>query len=630
VFYLWLALLTHLVFSYSLAIRYRIQAGIAQFYALVIWLSSVYIVTLFTRFDLALLCVFLLTTIFICRVLLKQSINSLKFNRQSIYDFIPWLFFVAVLLFSVKSSFRFTHWDEFASWGANLKVFLLEKEYGSASSFNSYMESGLFITYPPVPMLSEAIFSFGGLFQESRAIFGLNILVLSTIYAISCSFFPTKKIYSFLVSFFLISAYFLVGFNLNSLMADGLLGAVFLMGIVIASKMDFSNKQEKLLLLLILFLIPLLKPIGILLVVPIILQIIVALAGLPHKKPKFFLILKELSVFLVIPFLSYISWQIRLQSADVSRYMNDFDNLKSLVSEGQIILKAFVGHMVSSTVPLPGVLSEWDYLIPIDKVSPILVFFTLFLLTLLFTLRALEWRRPLVNAIVVWILGFLVFEAGLFFSYLFFFSKYESNIVAGIDRFNSTYYFAFFGYLTLVIFDRIYIFTKHKIVFATVSVLVLSTLAPQSLINSIGHINNVTIPSTSDDPSNRDNSILRYQVESVVQKLPKDSDVKKTYFIAQDTTGLANYMFDYLLLPRQSNYRCWSIGERYRESDVWTCPGDLAKYLPGFDYLVLFIADDRFWAQNSKFLAKDSYPISRGIYEVQWQNGNFRLVNVGG
>lgn len=627
---LWLVLLTHLLFSHSLAIKYRLQAGIAQFYALVIWLSSVYILTLFIRFDFSLLFVFSSTAIFLCSVFIKQINKSLNFTWQTFFDFIPWLFIVAVLLFSVKSTFRFTHWDEFASWGANLKVFLLEKSYGSSSSFNSYMESGLFITYPPVPMLSEAIFSFGGPFEESRAIFGLSFFVLSTIYAISCIFFPDKKIYSSVVFFFLITAYFLVGFNLNSLMADGLLGAVFLMGIVAAARMDLSNKQEKSLLLLILFLIPLLKPIGILLVVPIILQIFVTTARLPNKKPKFFTILKKSSVFVVIPLISYTSWQIRLLSADVSRKTNEFENLKSLVSEGQIILKAFIGHMMSGTIPLPGVLSEWDYLFPIDRISPILVFFILFLLTLLFTLRTIEWRGPLVNAVVVWGLGFLVFETGLFFSYLFFFSKYESNMVAGIDRFNSTYYFAFLGYLTLVIFNRIYILTKHKIVFATASVFVLSALAPQSLINSIGHINNVTIPSTSDDPSNRDNSLLRSQVESLIQKLPKDSDIKKSYFIAQDTTGLANYMFDYMLLPRQSNYRCWSIGEKYRESDVWTCPGNLAKYLPGFDYLVLFTADDRFWVQNSKFLAKGALPISRGIYEIQWENDNFRLVNVVG
>jgi hypothetical protein len=165
------------------------------------------------------------------------------------------------------------------------------------------------------------------------------------------------------------------------------------------------------------------------------------------------------------------------------------------------------------------------------------------------------------------------------------------------------------------------------LIFAISYVLVFFFSVPQSLINSIGHINNISIPSTIDDPLNRDNAILRQQVESLVVKLPKDYVYKKSYFISQDSTGLANYIFAYLLLPHQSNYGCWSIGEKYKQSDVWTCPGDLASYLPRFDYLVVHFADVKFWSLNSRYLDLGSFPLSRGIYEIRWQNDDFKLVD---
>jgi len=48
----------------------------------------------------------------------------------------------------------------------------------------------------------------------------------------------------------------------------------------------------------------------------------------------------------------------------------------------------------------------------------------------------------------------------------------------------------------------------------------------------------------------------------------------KVYDIWQNTTGIEHDMTRYELFPRRTEYWGWSLGEPYRDSDVWTLNQD--------------------------------------------------------
>lgn len=120
----------------------------------------------------------------------------------------------------------------------------------------------------------------------------------------------------------------------------------------------------------------------------------------------------------------------------------------------------------------------------------------------------------------------------------------------------------------------------------------------------------------------------RSRVEKITGLLPKLKNDDKVYFISQNSIGLEKYIFNYELLPIQSNYSCWSVGDRYDPGDVWTCPGDLPKFLQGYTYLAVFNADARFWVDNRNYFTESGLNQNFSIYKVSYIGGSLKLIQI--
>jgi hypothetical protein len=110
-----------------------------------------------------------------------------------------------------------------------------------------------------------------------------------------------------------------------------------------------------------------------------------------------------------------------------------------------------------------------------------------------------------------------------------------------------------------------------------------------------------------------------------LEHVPKNA---KIYYVHQGSNGYEKYIYSYLVLPRESNWSCPSLGKPLYEGDVWTCDVALPRAIEGYEYLAIGKADSKFWEANSQFLSRGSLPSIRGIYRVSYTSGSLQLAQV--
>jgi hypothetical protein len=101
---------------------------------------------------------------------------------------------------------------------------------------------------------------------------------------------------------------------------------------------------------------------------------------------------------------------------------------------------------------------------------------------------------------------------------------------------------------------------------------------------------------------------LTRRVQRVVPPL------SSTYVIWQGSTGFPFFLAGYELTPRRTNLFCWSVGERYYEQDLWTCPlalEEFSRVLDTFEYVFIGHADDRFWTTYHPLFEEGSSAANR-------------------
>jgi|GEM_PF-1011952 len=565
--------------------------------------------------------------------LLIQKLKSIGWNFAYIVPF-------AVLYNLISADYLFTGWDEFSHWALSIKII-----YESDALYLKDTPM-MYKHYPPIQQLFQYYYlQFGG-WSERNVIFSQGVFVLSALLCVTGILFNKTSLLAILTFATSCVLLYYFGYDFSHIYVDPLLAAVFSSCLIIAINED--KKKGGLLLSLCLPTLVLIKQIG--LILAIVVLVVYAVNSLwrtchqfvrepnPDSRVDF----KKSGLTIVLVFLSVIlsfkSWDWYLLSINSNQSLN-FPSLTQLfqppmlarlgMTVVEFLKRINTGDFLSIGVPLHRF--SWVQLLDMAKsITPLKfswilfneieyssklvnasIVKTSFVLILFSSTAALFYRKgsrinlfALLIIIAIGCVGYLFF---LLLSYLFFFKEVESIALASFERYAATYYLAWLLVAFSVVFssaDRL----KSRLLKAIsiASLFFVFVFAPPQFFRDLRGI--VPPPMLLEARKKVD------ELASLAKTHMKPGD--KAYFIIQNSSGFEKYIFNYSILPFESSWWCWSVGNKYNDGDVWTCDSKLVDLLSGYNVLVIFNADKKFWDDNNYLLDESSVPKPSGLYKI--------------
>jgi len=193
-------------------------------------------------------------------------VNTL-YTRRRLIRFSPAMnktfYIIPFLAFTITipKDFRFTMSDEFPSWAANVKTMFAENSLAGIHSATRTIADGFYQSYPPFQQLFQYLYLKNTSWSESNVQIAQNILTLSLLLGAVAFILHSRPTLIFPTWIGAISFYFLFGFTMSNLLADGLLAVQFAvcLGLAISIKGGF---RDYLLLGLVIGNLVLMKPTG--------------------------------------------------------------------------------------------------------------------------------------------------------------------------------------------------------------------------------------------------------------------------------------------------------------------------------------------------------------------------------
>ena len=548
----------------------------------------------------------------------RKSMSFLQTIRHSYY-LIPFLAFTV----TIPKDFRFTMSDEFPSWAANIKTMFAENSLGGINSATRTIAEGFYQSYPPFQQLFQYLFLKNTSWSESNVQTAQNILALTLLLGSAALILNQDSWLIFPTWIASISLYFLFGFTMSNLLADGLLAAQFAacLGFTISNK---ERVRDFLLLGLLVGNLILIKPTGFILAFCALILGFSVLTGLTEAAEKLNT-WKKLTFLFSLPGITYLSWQFHLRLIQMNPGAESF-NLASLSSEETRVRwnktwasykSNFFGSLHGED-NLAGISSAAPKLVEVLHISLFSIFAILAAthIILALTTKELDKRLALRNAFLIISLA-IFYQVFLLSLYMFFFGEYEGVRSAALVRYSSSFFLA---WAILVI--GLSIKQLSRLRFSTLLIAGITSflliVAPSALAQEVsGRYTDLTkLP---------DRLGVEKLLLPTLEHVPKNA---KIYYVHQGSNGYEKYIYSYLVLPRESNWSCPSLGKPLYEGDVWTCDVALPRAIKGYDYLAIGKADSKFWEVNSQFLSRGSLPSIRGIYRVSYTSGGLQLAQV--
>lgn len=550
--------------------------------------------------------------------------------------FIPLIFYQSL----IAEDFLFTGWDEFSHWALSIKVI-----YESNSLYVNDTPM-TFKHYPPAQQLFQYYYlQFAG-WSERNVILAQGMLLLSSLLCVTGRLFKSTSFLAVATFSASCVVVYYFGYDLSHIYADPLLATVFASCLMLA----ISENRDKgaLLLTLCLPVLVLIKQTGLILALVVLAVYAVnsfwrhchefLVERNPKSRSNFLNTGLYVALVLSSVVLSFKSWNWYLLSINSAQSLN-FPSLTQLFEPpmlgriGMIVVEFLkrinagdflnigsplhrfsldqLWEMAKSIPPLKFswiIFNEVEYSSRLVNASIVKASFVLIVLS---AFSALFYRKgsrinlfALLAIIAIGCAGYLFF---LLLSYLFFFNEIESIALASFERYAATYYLAWFLVIFSVVFssaDRL----KSRLVKSVFigSLFFVFIFAPPQFFRDLRGI----VPPP--------------KLLEARKKVDELAGIAKThmgrgdgaYFIIQNSSGFEKYVFNYSMLPFKSSWWCWSVGNKYHDGDVWTCDSKLVDLLRGYNVLVIFNADAKFWNNNNYLLDELSAPKSSGVYKV--------------
>lgn len=220
---------------------------------------------------------------------------------------------------------------------------------------------------------------------------------------------------------------------------------------------------------------------------------------------------------------------------------------------------------------------------------------TLFLI--LFWRREDRWREA-GAALITFFIGFLIYSAGVLYTYIGRFSTYEARIAASFDRYHNTFLAA---WLLVLLFFSLRGFYENRTWRRTAIIGVLAGLLfGPVIVFSRSYAFHQTLP------WNLHHSVAPIRAElapiaaEIIAKTPPDAGV---FLIVQNSNGFEFRVVGYEIAPRRIPHMLWSFGDPYSERDIWTKPNPTpeqwSKILADFQFIAFVRVDENFINNNA-------------------------------
>ena len=486
------------------------------------------------------------------------------------------------LLFFVTRTEYFSYFnfvDDYSHWGRVTYLYWSKKEF-----LNSH-DPIWFMDYPPGVALLNSFFLGHSNFSVNNAMFVQGLLIIFTIYRLlTISNKGSQKLFYLNVLFY-VSMIFIFGGGLHTLSVDLLLGFIF--GTLIVEYLsanlntgtNIKRTFGKFNFLIPLLFLPLVKQVGLFFS-----GLLILFFGIHTilKKRLFFLI--ALILTSVLTLLIYFSWgevvsasnaprAFNKYSIDVSSILNVFDSTLRTERE-QLTIDNFFR-------------APFDPLLHFHLSPYYWLALTMFFYKFIFYTKNINRLSNFdLKYFTFWLpVGMILYSFFLLLLYLFIWGDYEGPRLASFGRYLSTYSI---GMLISIFFMCQYVnLDTHKKILNVFIILVVLVAIPQ-----IG--NQISFLLKTTGIINKDKMFRRtLNLASFVSSHTSTND--SIYFLKQRSDGTENTIFNYGIMPRNSNRGCWSIGIPYSKGDVWTCNlnrSDIMKELSMYDYIFVDTSDD--------------------------------------
>ncbi|UZX67641.1 hypothetical protein [Yersinia ruckeri] len=542
--------------------------------------------------------------------IIQRKTFDLQFDRKNWLVLIICITPFLVYFISVASDFMFTRWDEFSFWAISLKfIYPFNSLYTAESSVIRFK------AYPPAQQLLQyfVVKTLG--WKESYVIITQIFFILSCLLSTAGQLIKNKLAASIIFVTSITLLYFF-NFNISTIYVDPLLGAYF--SSVLAWCITCNESRKDLIICaLFLFTIVIIKQIGLILACIAIVTYFLVRLNFKDVKSLFKTnIVNTLFLFSSV-ISSYVIWYFYTKSigAGINIIVPSLKQFSSpqLLEKIGVILINFGGKITSH---------DYFKLARHDAGLSLVMIFCIVIL-LFFSAYLLDKKEKSVPSLIIGaslIIGFVIYNAFLLFSYIVIFTDYEGRNLASFYRYSGTYLLAVLLVSICVVVNVVNQKGRFSSIIASVITFLLAlSFVPPTFYNEIKLIQG----------SNHGVEI-RAKVSMLADKIKKDAHGKDVaaYFISQHSTGFEKYVFNYEMMPLKSLWWCWSIGKLYSADDVWTCDKPLMDLTENYQYIAVYKGDQQFWNLARKYLADGSQENLFGVYRIERNNNQFTLVEV--
>ncbi|MDI7205191.1 hypothetical protein [Leptospira santarosai] len=514
----------------------------------------------------------------------------------------PVVFLLSACFFYVKVSYHgsFAIWDEFSHWG------FAAKEMFFQNSFTTVGSALLLKSYPPGTALFQYwLMKFVG-WSEGNAYWAQDLLILSAVVAILERLVWRQWVQILVtlsVAFLLV---FIFGYGLKSLYVDNVLGVLCGASIVSSVRSKTSISVTIARILPTLFILPLVKAVGVMLGIFAAIIIICDQIFKDKSIISFNSLIKKKIIFCTLSILAFLApivssqawgWYAKKSGFNVI-FKTSFSLLqieKSFSSNeaterDKITIdnfkKAIKSYKINPDSVFHGGVSErLGYTLTVRDSFFFLVFLSIG--ALVNESRRRERWRAVIGLLLIFVC-FVVYTFGLLLMYLYSFGDYEGPRLASFDRYMGIIFIVWalvvWGFLFQVISKKR---KYYSYILQSIAFICMLSLSPARAAGFI-FFTPKTLP-------------LRTEIRTLLSNVtPNIGDDKKVYIVWQNTTGLEPWILAYELLPRITSTRSmgWSLGRPYYPGDIWTSDWTLQEWsdrLASYDFLLLASVDSHFW-----------------------------------
>ena len=525
-------------------------------------------------------------------VAIVQAVRSAPKNRAAILLAMLTFTALAAMAWDRLEFGAYTTWDEFSHWGRMAKAL-------SASDVLPTATSGiLFKDYPPGTGLLQ-YFVVHSSFSEGATYFAQALMLVAAVLSLlKWSGWATAPQYCLGLAVGL-ALMEILGLGYATVEADHVVGALFGASLGAYAVNEQSDLPSTLALVPVLFCLPLMKPIAI--VMAFSAAVVIGLDVLRTAEHRSLPWIGVCVLVVAAPVIAHQSWSAWVRAQNFNRTFQ-----VSLTAEGlravaepaartatqqavatnfrRAIDQASLGLYGNGTVDAAGVWTGGQSRLRPRSVTEWFVCLAgLSVLAMLLLPRGTRITHAVVHAALC--LGSLVYMALLLYVYFYGFGEYEAVRVSSFGRYASPWFLAW----ALAVVAALGLAARGNPLQYGVSVIVLLVSVAWSGMREPPRRTQLMLATAAE------RRVVYAISRSIERTIPQSAP---TYIIWQNSTGFPLHVMAYELIPRRTNASCWSLGQRYHEDDIWTCPWSpeqFSLWLENYDYLLIARADERFW-----------------------------------